>query len=131
MNAKTSGRQWYVHVTGLVLGTAAAVLFPRLLPVHTHDWDILRYTANLYGAIGLGVGLIWPGVRWHWAWWLGLPLLAVQGVGALIGRGAIWATPHLLRLLIALFTAGVGSQFGTFLGSKLRPKGTGLEPGGR
>lgn len=121
MNGKILGTQWYVHLSGVLIGTAAAVLFPQFLPAHTRPWDVLRYTANLYGAIGLGLGLVWPTVRWHWAWWLVLPLLAFQGVGALLGHGAIWARPHLLRLLIALFTGGVGSQFGTFLGSKLRP----------
>ncbi|MEJ2645554.1 MAG: hypothetical protein P8180_11585 [Gammaproteobacteria bacterium] len=127
MNANTRAMPWYVHVAGLALGTAAAVLFPQFLPPHTAAWDVYRYTANTYGVIGLGLGLAWPRLGWHWAWWLGLPLLAFQGVGALAGRGAMWATPHLLRLLIALFTGGVGSQFGAFLGSKLRPAGPGLE----
>jgi len=131
MNANTRATSWYAHLVGVALGTAAAVLFSRLLPPHTAPWDVLRYTANLYGAVGLGVGLVWPRLKWHWVWWFGLPLLAYQSVGALAGRGALWATPHLLRLLVALFTGGVGSQFGAFLGSKLRPPGTDLEPRGR
>lgn len=122
MDLKTLDPQWHVHFFGVLIGAAAAALFPVLLPPDTAPWDVLRYTANLYGAIGLCLGLVWPSsIRWHWIWWLGLPLLAAQGVGGLLGHGAIWARPDLERLFIALFTGGVGSQFGSFIGSKLRP----------
>jgi len=117
----------YAYAIAVLLGLLAAFA-PANLPLESPSFvTAILVSTVIFGAVGLLMGILWPGGAWRWGLWVVAPGLLLVTIG-LISSGQF---ASFFRDDLSFLASGlVAACFGGFIGARLRKPATPASEGG-